>query len=56
MWLYSNYYFDLFQTAVMEYNNNSTLKHMINKIRRDPQVFDRYGSCFIGRHKLVACA
>ncbi len=30
------------QTALADYNRNTTLKHMINKIRRDPQVFERY--------------
>ncbi|WAQ94078.1 HECW2-like protein [Mya arenaria] len=28
--------------AMVEYNRNSTLKHMINKIRKDPANFDRY--------------
>ena len=32
----------LFQNALADFNRNSTLKHMINKIRRDPAVFERY--------------
>ena len=31
-----------FQHALADYNRNTTLKHMINKIRRDPQTFERY--------------
>ncbi|CAH1790465.1 unnamed protein product [Owenia fusiformis] len=30
------------QDSMAEYNRNSTLKHMLTKIRRDPQVFQRY--------------
>ena len=32
----------MFQSALADFNRNSNLKHMINKIRRDPQVFERY--------------
>lgn len=28
--------------VLQEYNRNSTLKHMVTRIRRDPQTFDRY--------------
>ncbi|XP_074659539.1 E3 ubiquitin-protein ligase HECW2-like [Tubulanus polymorphus] len=30
------------QNALLEYNRNSTLKHMITKIRRDLTIFERY--------------
>lgn len=32
----------LFQEASCLYNGNSTLKHMISKIRRDTSSFERY--------------
>lgn len=32
------------ENAMMEYNRNHTLKHMITKIRKDPNNFDRYDS------------
>ena len=28
--------------GLTEFNRNSSLKHMVNKVRRDPQVFERY--------------
>ena len=36
------YILSSFQSAMVEYNRNQTLKHMINKIRKDPVMFDRY--------------
>ena len=30
------------QSALAEYNRNSSLKHIINKVRRDPQTFPNY--------------
>ncbi|XP_060597868.1 E3 ubiquitin-protein ligase HECW2-like isoform X3 [Ruditapes philippinarum] len=30
------------ENGMMEYNRNQTLKHMINKIRKDPANFERY--------------
>ncbi|XP_070210809.1 E3 ubiquitin-protein ligase HECW2-like isoform X3 [Littorina saxatilis] len=30
------------EVAMVEYNKNGTLKHMITKIRRDPRTFERY--------------
>jgi E3 ubiquitin-protein ligase HECW2 len=29
------------ENGMMEYNRNQTLKHMINKIRKDPANFER---------------
>lgn len=32
----------VFQEALALYNRNPTLKHMIVRIRRDPNVFEKY--------------
>jgi hypothetical protein len=32
----------ILQEALSLYNRNGSLKHMISKIRRDPQAFERY--------------
>lgn len=37
-----NYSLCLFQDALSLYNGNSTLKHMVGKIRRDTSCFDKY--------------
>jgi len=39
--LFSVCVFDGVQQALAAHSCNSTLKHMINKIRRDSQVFER---------------
>jgi hypothetical protein len=32
----------MLQEALSLYNRNGSLKHMVSKIRRDPQAFERY--------------